>query len=67
MPPGSRHSLHEANLPEPISMRVNDACRIPHEAWWSAGLGCARYVGVEPLFKETGCRAMRLETLYQMK
>lgn len=48
-------------------MRVNDACRIPHEAWWSAGLGCARYVGVEPLFKETGCRAMRLETLYQMK
>lgn len=24
-------------------------------------------IGVEPLFKETGCRAMRLEIFHQMK
>lgn len=27
MPPRSGHTLNEANLPEPISMRVTDACR----------------------------------------
>jgi len=27
MPPRSRHPLNEPSLPEPISMRVNDACR----------------------------------------
>lgn len=27
MPPGSGRLLSETNLPEPISMRVNDACR----------------------------------------
>jgi excisionase family DNA binding protein len=27
MPPRPGPPLHEANLPEPISMRVNDACR----------------------------------------
>ncbi|PHR18168.1 MAG: excisionase [Sphingopyxis sp.] len=29
MPPRSGHPFCEANLPEPISMRVNDACRFP--------------------------------------
>lgn len=28
MPPRSRHPLYEASLPEPISVRVNDACRL---------------------------------------
>ncbi len=27
MPPRSGHPLYEANLPQPISMRVDDACR----------------------------------------
>src|SRR3546814_11868959 len=36
--------------------------RIPHAAWWSARPGCVRYLGVEPLFEQTGGGAMRLET-----